>query len=193
MVKRRKNWAQRASQRAHAADAARDLAAEADERRAANRAAVFSRLEKRADERSREQSRAAIAKVRGKTGLLLGKLTDVARRRPESALPEEVEPALVRLEAAAVAPVVSNSDTTGGGDGDAAAANNAAMAMERVVAEALEEISDVVETHASTWTCAETVLCLGALASALPTRAQRSWTGATVSYTHLTLPTILLV
>ena len=46
------------------------------------------RLEKRADDRAREEARAAIAKLRGKTGRMLGKLTEFARRRAESALPE---------------------------------------------------------------------------------------------------------
>ena len=55
-----------------------------------------------------------------------------------------------------------------------------AGAIERIAAEALDEISDVVESHARGWTRAETVLCLGALASALPTGAQRVWMGATL-------------
>jgi hypothetical protein len=166
LLDKRRKWAERASERAHAADALRDRDAEADGRRAENRAAVFMRLEKRADDRAKEESRASIAKLRGKTGRLLGKLTAVARRREESALPEEMEPALVRLEAANVPSTVDVAGKAG--------------AVERIAAEALDEIADVVETHARGWTCAETVLCLGALASALPTRAQRHWTGVTL-------------
>ena len=196
---------------------------EAEERRALNRAAVVQRLERRSDDRAREEAKAAIAKLRGKTARLLGSLTAVARRRQESALPEEVgvvttlrwfhslhllfhhssimfvslvrtrvcylreiprcviascpsctyhevESALLRLEAATAPPAADVAV-----DADA---------NERIAVEALDEMADAFEAHAQTWTCAETVLCIGALASTLSAKAQRTWTGATLEAAH---------
>ena len=160
---RRRKRAERQHEKARVAAVVASRDVEADERRAANRDAARRRLEKRAEDKAREEARAALALLRGSAGRLLVRLTRVARRLPSSALPRDAEPALVRLEAA-----------THPDNADVAAA-------EAVASEALLELSDVVERTSDSWTCAEVMLCLGALAAATPSRAARDWTSATLA------------
>jgi len=135
---------------------------EADGKRASNRAAVVERLERRAQQKEKEEARAGLANLRGKTGRALGDLTTLARRREESRLPAEVERALLRLQAATTAAADDVASVDGDGDGQ--------TEEERVAAEAMEEMSRAMDSTLHEWSCAETVLALGALASALPTR-----------------------